>query len=98
MINFYNKIYHSCEIGDTYCALFAAVQLIYEFEDAFSGTGVSPKLLPDIVGAFNPQNTEHFLELVHEHEAQFVELLQRNGIEIRVFRDFEELEEQMKLL
>jgi hypothetical protein len=98
MINFYNKIYHACEIGDTYCALFAAVELTYEFEDAFWGTGVSPKQLPDIVGAFDPKNTECFLELVHEHQAQVVELLQNNGIEIRVFRDFEELEKYMELL
>jgi hypothetical protein len=98
MINIYNKIYHACEIGDMYCALFAAVELTNEFETAFSGTGVSPKQLPDIVGAFNPNNTECFLELVHEHETQFVELVQSNGIEIKVFRDFEELEEYMKLL
>jgi hypothetical protein len=98
MINFYNKIYHACEIGDIYCALFAAVELTNEFEAAFSGTGVSPKQLPDIVGAFDPNNIERFLKLVHEHEVQFVELVQSNGIEIKVFRDFEELEEYMKLL
>lgn len=98
MINFYNKIYRACEIGDTYTALFAAVELTHEFEDAFSGTGVSPKQLPDIVGAFDPENTERFLELVHEHESQLVELFRSKDIKIRVFRDFEELEEYMKLL
>jgi N-dimethylarginine dimethylaminohydrolase len=32
---------------------------------------------------------------VHEHQAQFVELLQSNGIEMRELRDFEELEKHM---
>lgn len=74
------------------------MELTRQVEDAFWGTGVSTKQLPDIVGASNPQSTEVLLDLVHKHEAQFVELLQSNGVKIRVFRDFEELEEYMKLL
>lgn len=75
LINFYNKIYCACEKGDIYSALIVAVELTLELKEAFSGTGVSLKQLPDIVGAFDPNNTERFLELVHEHEKQFVELL-----------------------
>ena len=50
------------------------------------------------VKAFDPQSTEVLLDVVHKHEAQFVELLQSNGVKIRVFLDFEELEEYMELL
>lgn len=98
MINFYNKIHHACEVGDTYTALFAAVELTSEFEDAFTGTGVSTKQLPDIVGAFDPQNTEEFLKLTQEHQSKLVELLQNNGVTINTFNDFQELEEHMKSL
>ena len=98
LINFYNKIEHACEIGDTYTALFAAVEITQEIEAAFLGTGVSSKELPDIVGAFDPANTQRFLDVVHEHQARLVKLLQDNGVKLTVFKDFEELEEYMESL
>lgn len=75
MINFYNKIHHACQIGDTTCALFAAVELTHEFDAAFANTGVSIRELPDIVGAFDPKNTANFLNIVEEHQIKLVELL-----------------------
>lgn len=91
LINFYNKINHACEIGDTYTALFAAVEITHEVEAAFSGTGVSSKQLPDIVGAVDPVNMKGFLEAVHEHQKLLVELLQNNGVKLRVLQDFKDL-------
>jgi hypothetical protein len=98
LINFYNKIYHACEIGDTCTALFAAVELTQEFENFLQGTGVSIKQFPNIVGAFDPDNTDYFLEQVREHQAQKVVFLRENGVKIRVFKDFDELEEYMSTL
>lgn len=98
LINFYNKIYHACEVGDNYTALFAATEIMEEIEDAFTGTGVSPKQLPDIVGAFDPQDTEHFLEVVKAHQEEFVGLLQSKGVQFKVLRDFDELEALMDTL
>jgi hypothetical protein len=98
LINFYNKIIHACEIGDTYTALFAAVEITHEVEAVFSGTGVSSKQLPDIVGAFDLVNMKGFLEAVHEHQKQLVELLQNNSVKLRVLQDFEELEQYMQSL
>ena len=76
----------------TNCSGPRLTELIFNFADDFSGTGVSPSQLPDIVGAFDPDNTEEFLKVVREHQKKFVALLQGNGIKIRGFRDFEELE------
>jgi hypothetical protein len=98
LINFYNKIYHACEIGDTCTALFAATEIMYEIEDAFTGTGVSPGLLPDIVGAFDPQDIGHFLDVVKAHQEAFVALLQEKGVTLRVLQDFSELEALMASL
>jgi len=98
LINFYNKIYYACETGDLYSALIAAVELTLELKEAFAGTGVSLEQLPGIVGAFDPNNMGRFLELVHEHEKQLVELLKSNGVKIRVFRDPDELKEYMASL
>lgn len=98
LINLYNKIYHACEIGDAYCALFACVELTYEIAQVLVGTGVSPKQLPDIVGAFDPSNLELFAASVHDHQTEFVELLTTQGVKIRRFDSFDELEETMNLL
>ena len=95
LINFYNKIHHACEIGDTYTALFAAVEITYEIDEFFNGTEVSSKQLPDIVGAYDAKNTEGFLKVVDEHQKKLVELLQGKGVEICEFRDFEEFEEYL---
>lgn len=91
LINFYNKIHHACEIGDIYTALFAAVEIHKELEGAFSGTDEVTKDLPDIIGAFDPENLERFLAVVLEHQAQLFQLLKSNNVPIRVFDDFIEL-------
>ncbi|QNO14079.1 hypothetical protein HYG86_04475 [Alkalicella caledoniensis] len=98
MINFYNKIYHSCEIGDKYTALFATTELTMEFEGAFSVTEVSANELPDIIGAYAPENIDTLLQLVHEHQRKIEGLLENHGVEVTVFKDFQELEEYMKSL
>ena len=67
MINFYHKIDHYCETGEYTGALFAAVELTQEFDEAFLGTEVSSKELPDIVEIFDQQNIEPFLQAVKTH-------------------------------
>ncbi len=98
LINFYNKIHRACEIGDIYTALFAAVEINQEIEAAFSGTGVSPKTLPDIIGAFDPDNLKDFLNIVEDHQAQLFVLLKEKNVPIRVFDDFLALQEYIDSL
>lgn len=95
MIYFYNKIHHAAETGDSQTALFAAVELTQEIAAAFYGTGFSISQLPDIVGSFG---TEEFLPAVQEHQLRLVEVLKTNGVTIREYRDYNELEEDMKSL
>lgn len=92
LINAYNKIYHAYEIGDPVTALFASVELTHEIEQAFNGTGVSPKTLPDIVVAYDPGNLSKLYQTAHEHQSKFEKLLKANGVTIREFKDFDELE------
>ena len=98
LINFYNKIHRACEIEDIYTALFAAVEINQEIEAAFSGTDVSPETLPDIVGAFDPDNLEEFLQIVTEHQSRLFNLLKENNVPIQVFNDFIELKEHIDSL
>lgn len=92
MINAYNKIYHSCEIEDPVTALFASVELTHEIKQAFEGTGVSVGPLPDIVGAYNPEDLSKLCRTAHDHQNRFESLLKANGVAIREFRSFDELE------
>lgn len=98
LINFYNKIHHACEVGDKYTPLFAAVEITKEIEAAFSGTGVSSEILPDIIGAYDPEDTEIFIQTVIEHQSRLFKLLQNKGVRIRVFDDFIGLKEYMNSL
>lgn len=93
LINFYNKIYHAAEIGDTYTALFAGVEIRHEMEWAFDGTGVSPNALPDLLAAYSPDNLPAYAEAARGHQQRFEELLAAKGVPVRRFSDFEELEE-----
>ncbi len=92
MINFYNKIEHFCEVGEFSGALFAAVELTNEFDIAFDGTGVSPRELPDIVGIYDEQQIEVFLEAVRAHHQKLLKLLYEKEVPIREFADDKELE------
>lgn len=98
MINFYNKIHHAYEIDDKVTALFASVELSWEIEQFFNGTGVSPKNLPDLVGAFDPGNLQPLLRQAQSHQKQLVEMLTANGVDIREFRNFEGLETYLHTL
>lgn len=97
-INFYNKIYHACETGDKVTALFASVELTCEIKDALKVTDVSPKILPDIINAYDPDNLNHLALSVKNHQTKFVELLTANGVVIRKFKGFNELKSYLDLL
>ena len=92
MINAYNKIYHSCEIEDPVTALFASVELTHEIEQAFEGTGVSLGQLPDIAGAYDPKDLSNLYRTARNHQSRFESLLEANGVTIRKFQSFDELE------
>jgi len=98
LINFYNKIHRACEIGDIYTALFAATEITEEIESAFTGTGVSPEVLPDIIGAFDPDELEGFLDVVIKHQSQLFNLLKVKNVPILVFDNFIELKEHIDSL
>lgn len=91
MINFYNKIYHACETRDAVTALFASVELTNDIDKALKDIGVSSKHLPDLVGAFDPNNLEPLVSAAQNHQAGFVELLTANGVNIREFASFDDL-------
>lgn len=92
MINFYHKIDHYCETGEYTGALFAAVELTQEFDEAFLGTEVSSKELPDIVEIFDQQNIEPFLQAVKTHHQILLEILREKKVFIREFQDLGEVE------
>lgn len=93
LINNYNKIYHSCEIGDHVTALFAAAEIEQEIEDIFSGTGVSPNELPELVDQFHKNDLLNYIKTAEHHQKSLEEFLKQRGVEIRRFKSFEELEE-----
>lgn len=93
LINNYNKIYHACELGDHVTALFAAAEIEQEIEDIFSGTVVSSYELPKLVDKFNKDDLYNFNMAAELHQKSFEALLKHKGVEIKIFRDFEDLEE-----
>lgn len=97
-INFYNKIYHACETGDKVTALYASVELTCEIKDALKVTDVSPKILPDIISAYDPDNLNYLALSVKNHQTKFVELLISNGVVIKKFKGFNELKSYLDLL
>ena len=97
-VNFYNKIYHACETGDKTAALFASAELTCEIKDAFSGTDVSPEILPDIIGAYDPENLGFLASAVRDHQNKFTALLTANGVSVRIFKGFGELKEYLDSL
>ena len=96
LINNYNKIYHACEIGDHVTALFAAAEIEQEIEDIFSGTGVSSNELPILVDKFDKDDLNNFNMAAELHQKSFEVLLKHKGVEIRIFKDFDELDRYIK--
>lgn len=98
MINFYNKIYHACETRDAVTALFASVELTDDIDKFLKNSGVSAKHLPDLVGAFDPNDLEPLVSTAQNHKVKFVELLTVNGVNIREFASFDDLKAYLDLL
>lgn len=86
----YNKITHACEIGDIYTPLFASVEYTAEIEDMFKRIGISPKL-PDMVGAYDPNDLSKIADLAKKHQEEFVKLLKENNIKVREFKNLDEV-------
>lgn len=98
LINSYNKIDHAAEIGDVHTALFAGVELRYEIEQAFDGTGVSLASLPDLLAAYSPDHLQEYAAAARRHQQQFEELLAAHGVKLCKLRDFFELKEYIDKL
>ena len=92
LINFYNKIYHASEVQDSVTALFASVELTREVEVALFEAGIRSNELPDLIGAYDPDNLKELVLAAQQHQREFVELLRTKKVEIREFADFNELE------
>lgn len=91
MINYYNKIRRAASTGDTHGALFAASELTLEYEDAFSCTELTTDTLPDMLAAYDADNLSLIAEAAGEHQNKVEELLERQGVPIRIMKDFNEL-------
>ena len=92
MIQSYNKIYHACDTGDIYTPLFASVELSSEIEELFQKSNCS-YLLPDMVGAYDPENLGKIKLMAQKHQEEFVRILKENGVPIRSFSDINELKQ-----
>lgn len=92
LISAYNKIYHACEIEDPVTALFASAELTNAIEQAFGDTGVSSADLLDLVAAYDPDNLSELCRAAHEHQNIFEKILKTNGVTLREFKDFNDLE------
>lgn len=90
LIQYYNKIYHACEVGDHSTALFAAVEYSYELEMMLQSVGVSPQL-PNLIEAYDPDNLQKLAQVAHEHQEAFEALLAENDVVLRRFSTWEEV-------
>ncbi len=91
MINSYNKIRRACEVGDSVAALCVSVELQNEFEADFERTGVDARGLPNIIQAFDPEDTGKFLKALDLHQEAVLELIRKNGIRLREFKTLDEV-------
>ena len=48
--------------------------------------------MPGLVVAYDPDNLSELCEVAHEHQNIFEKILRVNGITLREFKDFDELE------
>jgi hypothetical protein len=97
MIQYYNKIYHACEINDIYTPLFASVQYVDEMNGMFGETGYKSHL-PDIVGHYDPKYLSKINKITKEHQEQFENILSENKVKIKRIKDFEELKKYLDTL
>ena len=95
MIQHYNKIYHACEEGDIYTPLFASVELCMEIEALLEKSNCEYKL-PDMIGAYEPNNLNKIKEIAKIHQMEFVKILEENNIKINSFNNISELKEYIK--
>lgn len=90
--NHYNAISGACDAGDNVTAFFACAGLVHEIETAFCCTGVSARDLPDIIGAYDPEDLGKLSRAARLHKEKFMQLLADNDVKIRRFTDIDELE------
>lgn len=72
-------------------ALYAAVELQYELETAFFGTGIDARSLPNIVEAYDPRDMRRFLEAIDQHQKMLLDLINDNGVMVTEFENIDEL-------
>jgi hypothetical protein len=94
MIQSYNKIYHACEVRDIYTPLFASVELTTEIEDLLEKSNGSYKL-PDMIGAYNPENLDEIKEMAKKQQEYFEKILKENGVPIKSFKNTIELKKYL---
>lgn len=98
LINAYNKIAHACETSDPVTALFASVELTHEIHQVTKDTEVSPAVLPDLVGAYDPYHLQAFAAAAKQHQFALEKLLEEQGVCVKRFADFKELEKYLESL
>jgi hypothetical protein len=90
MIQYYNKIYHACETGDKYTALFAGVEITSEIAELLRKSDCSYKL-PDMIGAYDPDDLNKIKEMAKKQQDYLEKILKENGVKLRTFNDIDEL-------
>ncbi|GHU76388.1 hypothetical protein FACS189461_3890 [Spirochaetia bacterium] len=95
MIQSYNKIFHACETGDIYTPLFASVELTSEIEELFKRSNCS-YTLPDMIGAYDPNDLRKIKEKAKKHQEEFVRILKENGVQIKMFENIDELKKYLE--
>ncbi len=94
-IQFYNKIYHACETGDAYTALFACAEHTAELRQLFKESDLAVDL-PDITAFYDSADLGKLADAAHDQQAAFESFLHENGIKPLRFSSFEEVESFLK--
>ena len=92
MIQHYNKIYHACDIGDIYTPLYASVELTNSINTLLKKSNSSYDL-PDMIGTYDPNNLNIIKEKAKIHQNYFENILKKEGIKIRAFKNINELKD-----
>ena len=95
MIQHYNKIYNACDAGDIYTPLFASVELTDSITKLLKDSDCSYKL-PDIISAYDPENLGKIKEKAKIQQEYFEKILQKEGVNIRTYKNINELKEFLK--
>jgi hypothetical protein len=98
IVNNYNKIDRACEINDHVTALLAAAEINIEMEWAFQDTEEIIEILPGMLPAYDAKDLTKFIERAKLHHNTFLKLLDRYGVEIRHFANFDGLKDYLDLL